>query len=388
MPNYDQFKDKLKSTYRRLPVSKIEAWIKKNFRDEFKTRKNGTEYIICNPFNGDTGFHFNINPEKNKCHDWRGNEWAGPINPATNSRNCSFVKFVRLFKKCSYSEAIKDIMGEEVDIREYLKPESRITDTDSQLYFNVELPKGTEPLVLHKSDMQAKILIKWLKSRGYTDQTIEKSDLRFMGMDVYWPYFEFDTLVYWQSRSRLNKVFNFPSLDVYENNKLIGHLKATKGDYFYGFDDVDQASYLIITEAIFDKNTIGQQALASGGAVLTPTQVKKLKLLSPIKGIILSPDADEAGLTSIISNAELLERAGYKLYYSIPPDMKYKNENEIEVSVKDWNELGQFVVGFDDVRKHHDKQIKPLNTQAKIDIQLRVAEMKERKRRQAIPKSF
>ena len=83
----------------RIPAAKIIKYIEDNF--EYKTRRDGKEYVINNPLNGDTGFHFNINPDKGVCHDWRGDEWAGPINPESNKRNVSFIKFIRLYKKCS-----------------------------------------------------------------------------------------------------------------------------------------------------------------------------------------------------------------------------------------------------------------------------------------------
>lgn len=348
-----------------IPPAKIIAWIAKNF--EFKTRKNGTEYCINSPFNDDTGFNFNINPEKGRCHDWRGDEWAGPINPETNKRNCSFIKFVRLYKKCRYSEAVSDVLGTAVDIRYYLRPENRLTDQSAKKKVAVALPNGVEPL-LSSEDKQARALIHWLGTRGYTNDDIAKNDLHHFGMDVYWPYYEFDTLVYWQSRSRLNKKFNFPSLDVYDKSgKVIGQVDGTKGDFLYGFDDIEPASYVIITEAIFDKHTLREQALASGGAILTPKQIGKLKILGPRNGVILSPDNDSAGLKSIISNYQLLSSHGFSVYYSIPPSLEYEKDG-VKRSTKDWNELGQFVVGFDNVRKLHDDGIKKVTEETLIEL--------------------
>ena len=363
----------------RIPPEKIIAWIEDNF--EYKTRKNKQEYLINNPLTYDKGFHFNINPYKGKCHDWRGDEWAGSINPATNSRNCSFIKFVRLYRKCSYAEAIKEIVGTKVDIRHYLMPKHRVTDEAYQNKFSVKLPEGVVPII-ESDDTTIRILLKWLNSRGYTNEQVVKHNLQYLGMNVYWPYFEFDSLVYWQSRSRLNKRFEFPSLEVYDdNNKLIGQTDGSKGDFLYGFDDVEQASYLILTEAIFDQHTLGEQALASGGAVITSKQLNKIKVLGPKKGVILSPDRDIAGLESILSNYNMLSQAGFNVYYSIPPDIKYLDSDKNQQNVKDWNELGMHACGFSKVRNIHDKNIKRLNTAEQVKLNEMIARMKRDKKK-------
>lgn len=363
----------------RIPPEKIIAYIEANF--EFKTRKNGGEYLINNPLNYDTGFHFNINPYKGKCHDWRGDEWAGPINPSTNSRNCSFVKFIRLYKKCSYSEAIRDILGTSVDIRHYLTPKYRVTDEASQNKFSVKLPESATPII-RSDDLNIKILIKWLNSRGYTIESIEKNNLQYLGMNVYWPYYEFDTLVYWQSRSRMNKRFEFPSLDVYDDKgKLIGQTDGSKGDFLYGFDDIEPASYVMITEAIFDQHTLGEQTLASGGAALTTKQINKLKILGPKKGVILSPDRDIAGIESVLQNGDSLSRAGFRVFFSIPPDIEYTDQDQSVNKVKDWNELGMHVCGFNKVRDIHDNNIKKFNATEMVMLYSLIDKMRKDKRK-------
>lgn len=195
----------------RIPAAKVVAWVEQNF--DFKTRKEGTELLICNPFNGDTSFKMNINPEKLAVHCWTGNEWAGKVNPETGKRNCSFINFVKLFKKCSYPEAIRAVLGAAEDIKAFLRPEARHSTAKGEKKIAMALPEGTEQLI-NATDKQSRILIPWLRSRGYSLADIEKNDLHYLGMEVFWPYYEFDILVMYQSRSRLNKRFNFPS-DIY-----------------------------------------------------------------------------------------------------------------------------------------------------------------------------
>jgi|2_EtaG_2_1085320.scaffolds.fasta_scaffold00181_4 hypothetical protein len=358
--NYDAsaYRSKLGKGFKKLPAAKVAAWIEQNF--EFKTRKGGSEYCINSPFDGDTGHNFNINPENGVCNDWRGNEWAGPINPETNRRNCSFIKFVRLYRKFTYREALKEILGSSTDLSSYLRPEGRVTDGKAQKKITVALPDGTEILAT-SINRQATILIRWLGTRGYTEEDIERNELHHLGMDVYWPYYEFDTLVYWQSRSRLNKRFNFPDIQVRDKKSgdVIGETEGSKGDFLYGFDDVEPASYIIITEAIFDKHTLRDQTLASGGAILTPRQIGKIRILGPKQGIILSPDNDSAGIKSIITNQAMLHREGFTVFCSIPPKLEYTRDGET-FKTKDWNEIGENVSGFDKVRDIHDDGIKKL----------------------------
>lgn len=365
MNKYDNFRNKT-GNRKNIPANKIIAWIENNF--EFKTRKGGSEYLICNPLDGDTDFKFNINPENGVCHYWRGNQWAGPINPVTNKRNCSVVKFVKLYRKCSYREAIAELLGSSEDISSYLRPEGRVSVAETRK-FTIKLPSGTE-LLSTSRDKQASLLNKWLISRGYTLDQIERAELYHLGMNVYWPYFEFEVLVYWQSRSSINKRFEFPSENIYDdNNNIIGKTDGTKGDFFYGFDSIEPASYVIITEAIFCQNTLYDQCLASGGADLTTNQINKLKILGPRKGIILSPDNDKAGISSIIRNKQVLQRLNFPIYYSIPPKIEYIDKNGDKKYTKDWNDI--FVncrVSKDEIRRIHDSRITKLTTREIIRL--------------------
>lgn len=344
--------------FKQLPASSIISWIERNFK--FKTRKNGTEYCINSPFDDDTGFNFNINPESGRCHDWRDDSWAGPINPETGKRNCSFIKFVRQYLNCSYREAVEQVLLAPDAVSEFLRPGVREAPEEAKKTISVTLPEGVQHLG-PAEDTQAKMLKTWLKSRGYTDSGIVKAELYYLAMDVYWPYYEFDTLVYWQSRSRLNKRFNFPALQQFDRaGNLLGETDGTKGDFFYGFDDAEIASYVIITEAIFGQYTVGEQALASGGAILSDTQINKLKILGPRNGVILAPDNDKAGLKSVITNCSKLKPAGFKVFYTTPPKIKYIKDGEEKFS-SDWNELLQFCgMSRKEIRDVLNRGIKPV----------------------------
>ncbi len=327
----------------KIPAKKIVAYIENKF--EHTRRRDGEEYVINNPLTYDTGKHFNINVEKAVCHDWRGDEWAGPVNPKTGRRNCSFVNFVALVEKVSAGEALRLIMGQ--DYITFKSEVNKLPVVKEQM----DLPKGAKPL-LESTYGERDMLLRWLKSRGYSEKEIATANIHHVGVDVIWPYYEYEELVYWQSRSRLNKRFNFPSSEIFDDDgNLAGKREFGKGDYFYGFDQIEPGSYIVITEGIFDAHTIGAQALASGGALLTSSQVKKLKLLNPAKGVILAPDNDAAGVHSAITNSQKLRQAGISSYISLPPD-----------AVKDWNELvTEKSVAKPQIRIMFDEKIQPLN---------------------------
>jgi len=376
MSKYDKYRsltpNKNKTGGKRISPEKIIAWITKNF--DYRVRKNGLEYTICDPFDYDTKFRFNINPELGVCNSWHGNEWAGPINPITGKRNCSFIKFVRVHKKCSYKEALWDVLGASEDVSDYLRPENRVGAFEVKKNVAVAFPDGVS-LLADAKDKQAQLLRTWLISRGYTEEAIAKHELYSLGMDVYWPYFEFDTLVYWQSRSRFNKRFQFPNAYVYDDKGIIvGETEGSKGHFLYGFDEVEPASYIIITEAIFDQYTIGTPAVAVGGAVLTANQINKIKLLGPRKGVILAPDNDVAGYKSVLINAKLLQRVGYKVWVSYPPQLPYEKDGKT-LYIKDFNELfTELKMSLLDIRKCFDENMKPFTVQEAMRIRLLLRE--------------
>ncbi|RLA42936.1 MAG: hypothetical protein DRR06_13325 [Gammaproteobacteria bacterium] len=299
--------------YTTIPPNAIIAWVSKNF--EFKLKKQGAEYHICSPFDDDNAYKFCINPDKGLCHDWRGDEWAGPITK-TGKRNCSVVRFVMLYRKCSYPAALKELLGVNFIAADYKRPIS--DDTEDTM----ALPDGVEPLT-GSTNQQAAMLIKWLKNRGYTDRAISQYDLHFIGMQVYWPYYESDELMYWQARSRVNKRFLFPDVPKH---------------FLYGFDEIDPLTdNITLVEGIFDKQTLGPTTLAVGGAILNDTQIKKIRLLRP-KRIILAPDNDEAGARSVRSNYQRLQHPKTEIYTRLPPSLPYTVSGE-QRHTKDFNEL-------------------------------------------------
>lgn len=338
----------------RLPPDKIYAWVTSNF--EVKERKGGRELRICNPFDGDRKFHLGISIDKALCHDWRGDEWAG-YTPGGKLAKRTFLKFVQVYLNCSYTQAVREVLGSSSSAHLFLRHQRFHRQEEAKKDLSFGLPGGTESLLASKHPKTAATILRWLRSRGIDDRKIEKYNIMHSGLDVVWPYFEFDELVYWQSRSRTDKRFLFPDVAV----------GVGKGDFLYGFDQVEPASYLIITEAIFDCQTLEYQCIASGGASLTDRQLRKIKFLGPRDGIILAPDNDIPGIKSILANASRLEILGFKLLFSIPPEIKYVNDSGGEGVIKDWNDLVSKMEGVDPL-KVMEENVRPLGVRERFKL--------------------
>ena len=335
---------------RRLRPELIEAWVKAHFPD-CKPRKNGRELRINSPFLPDTGYNFNINPAKGKCHDWRGDHWAG-INPRTG-KLCerSFLRFVQVFLNCSYQAALQNVLGDRPDgflpAGAVTRPEPSECKEDA----TVALPKGTQPLLGSKSQKLAARVLRWLAGRGISQELVGRYNIMHSGLDAIWPYYEYGQLVYWQSRSSISKRFQFPDL-----------AEGSGKEFLYGFDKAQPARYVILTEAILDSLVLDRQALAIGGAELSVRQISKLKLLGPRRGIILALDNDRAGIEGILTNAGLLSHLGYPLLAAIPPKLSWRG-----ILTKDWNDVGR-AVGWQAVITRFKEAIKPLTVQFKVAL--------------------
>jgi hypothetical protein len=349
-----------------IPPDKITAWVYKYFPD-CKPRKGGDELRINNPFDGDTGYHFNVSIIKASVHDWRGDSsWVG-FNPNTGKlQHRTFIRFVQLYLtqqrgRCSFPDAIQDVLGASSGARALFKWQKTRLLPEEKEAISLALPEGATEFGQSQPKLVAG-LVAWLASRGVDSKKINKYRIMYSGLSVVWPYFEYDQMVYWQSRSRLNKTFRFPPESV----------GVTKGQFFYGFDQIEPASFVIIVESIFNCLTLEDQCLASGGASLTETQVKKIRLLGPKDGIILAPDNDKAGISSVLHNAALLQQLNYRIFYALPPIVKL-SDNTMS---NDWNDLVK-VAGITEIRKTFEKSVKPFNAQQKLYLENRLKSMGE-----------
>lgn len=319
----------------------ISDWVKSNF--DCRSRKNGDELLIANPFYHNDKMKMNVSCSKGLVHDWRGEDWANGNSP-------TFLRFVQMYRKCSFSEAVKEVCGEGTSLKSIvsqIKREKNLKIAEAEekrLQEKLILPEGSIRITDAPDSMLKKMVVNYLKSRGMDEDTTKQYDIHFQGDNAVWPYYEYEELVYYQSRNITNKIFDFPSKNV---------VSVGKEDFLYGFDMVEPSDYLITTESIIDAITLGEQCVATGGVRLSDMQVHKIRALNPVGGIILAPDNDKAGVGSIVHDYNLLSPY-FNVLCSIPPK-EYDGEE-----CKDWNNLYQITGSKNKVREVFNENIKPV----------------------------
>lgn len=300
-----------------LNPNQIEMWVARHF--EYRRRKGGAELRINNPFDGDTKYKFNINTVKGVCHDWR---------PGHQHFDGPFIRFVQKYKNLSFADAIRDICGQEVDIKSILKRAKarEVPEDDTEIVPDVSLPTTARPFKDGKADLNMQMAENYLASRGISLETACKYNLHY-GIDrIYFPYYEYGVQVYWQARAIHSKTFDFPSLE----DTQIG-----KDHYLYGFDNAEPGTPLLICESIICSITLGDGAVASGGADMGIPQCKKIRAIGPSE-IILAPDRDFEGLSSVLANAEMIESiCDAPIKFVIPP-APHKDWNDMRDDARDY----------------------------------------------------
>jgi len=294
-------------------AEQIENWFKHN-RIDYKNLRG--QFRICNP-DGDSKFCMEISKEKSLVHDFRPNH---------QQYDGTFVRFVSKYKSISISEAIDDICGSNII---YESIENDCDDEDDDIEDEIDLPNGCYSIRDEKmfgSRMRSMVMDYLVKERCLSEYSIIKANIHYLGTSVIVPYYEYGMIVFWQMRHQLSKVFKFPP----SSNK-------SAGDFLYGFDNVEPYSFVIVTESIFNTLSIGDDCVATGGASLKSGQVKLLKSLRPSK-IILAPDNDSAGISSVQKDFLLLRKEKFDVYYCLPPII----DNRPDI---DWNDLKK--IGID-----------------------------------------
>lgn len=274
----------------------IENWIKENF--DYKVQ--GAQILINNP-DGDQKFHMQISPTLGLVHDFRPNH---------QQYDGSFLKFVSKFKGISMMAAIAEVCGKGRVISQYQKvieEEPEIENDDV-----IALPEGSIPLKGGSGKIWEVAMNYLVNVRKFTKEEVFQANIHHLGTNIVVPYYQYGMIVFWQSRMIVDKKFKFPN----------GEDKSA-GNHLYGFDDVEPCGEAIVVESIFNKLSIGSDAVATGGASLKDGQIKLLRVLNPTS-LTLAPDGDDAGIKSITSDFYSLSKyrndAFIKdLWYCLPP---------------------------------------------------------------------
>lgn len=298
----------------RVTPEQIEAWVVGHF--QFRKHKNGREYHICNPFDGDQKYKFNINIIKGVCHDWR---------PGHQQYDGSFIKFVQKVKNISFYDAVREVCGQQVDLRLILKPKKAEEVPEEPQEPSSKLPASAKSFKGDDESVIKLVALNYLATRGVSLEMAKKYDLHYDTKMVYFPYREYDIPVYWQGRSIVGKTFMFPENDASGSGK---------SRYLYGFDFVEPGDIMLVAESNFNAISLGDGATASGGAGMSVHQAKKIRALNPSK-VILAPDHDYEGIMSIMSNAQWIDQQSQIPCFFVIPPAPYKDWNEMYVKLGD-----------------------------------------------------
>lgn len=198
--------------------TQIKSWVSKHFEFKEKVGKYGPELRICNPYDypRDHKFLVYINLSKAAVNDFRPN----------HKRHVSgtFLNFVKHYRKISFNAAVKEVMGSYARSDPRLEDYSEFQRTEKSVV-RVELPEGFVKLS-ESNDVFGGPVRNYLNDRQITDDQIEVFGMGHNGLDAVFPYHEFGDVVYWQSRSTVNKTFMFPA-------------ESSKTEFVYGFDNLD-----------------------------------------------------------------------------------------------------------------------------------------------------
>jgi len=285
--------------------------------------------VIANPW-GDSGKHFNISlVEKRLKRNRRKGFWVHDWRPGHQQHDGSFIRFVQSYRGCTFLDALKEVCGKDVDIRSYLQNTKESQEKASEIPEETELslPSGAKRLDIPADTLAHAIATGYLATREISPAESKQYYLHYDSVSIIFPYIEFGTVVYWQSRTMTGKRFEFPPDSV----------GVTKSQFLYGFDHAEPGDQLIICEAIIDAINIGPGAVAIGGAQLSETQVRKIKILNP-SSIILAADNDQPdkhgirpGIAAIGYNYRLLRPYFTEIFFSIPSD-PHKDWNDVKVA--------------------------------------------------------
>lgn len=332
----------------------IIKWIEKNI-PHYKIRntgKHGDVYTMPNPAApGSGGYKLGISPSAG---------WVKDVRPQNKKYNGSFLSFIAKYRNCSFHDAIKEVCGANVGSKsliEYAVDQLNKRRADAaEEYEPVEEERLALPLGLAKITDKSKpkawsIATRYLESRQISLEVAEKYDIRYSASTLCFPYYEYGSIVYWQTRNIINKIFEFPK--GVEGGKTVE-------DFLHGFDFAEPGTTIFLVESFFNEAVIGDGAMSTGGAALKKRQFNKIKTLFPGK-IILAPDLDKAGIQSLRTNHEILAPHFEKqLFYCLPP----KSYLDLSKEENDWNDIAKNIKHIENpelIRTYIEENAKPLN---------------------------
>jgi hypothetical protein len=248
-------------------------------------------------------------------------------------------------KGISFRQAVREVCGYDLDPRQMFMRRKKQLEGIEEVADEDEttLPEGAVSLDVEKP--YKNIIMAYLNRRKINEDLARSFNLHYTLSTVVFPYYEFEVLVYWQSRDISSKIYMFPP-------PMEG---ISKSQVLYGFDHIETDSDIYIVEGNMEVLTLGDDTAGIGGSLISEEQVKKMRLLSP-KRIVWAMDNDQEGLVGI--------RKGYKIVKRLMPDIPQsyvvppKEHNGKKI--KDWNDMA--IAGcVEDARRYSRANIKPVS---------------------------
>lgn len=179
----------------------------------------------------------------------------------------------------------------------------------------VSLPAGCKKLPSRPTDTMSRVMLAYLKSRGFTYDDIDEYEISYVPFPeedqslianyIIFPFRAHGRVVYWQGRrcmgSASNKSYNPP--------------KTGKRNLLFGYEQAVGKSTLFLCEGPLDAISWGPGGLALTSKVLQPEQVRVLSLME-CKRLIVCLDPEEAKRTKELA-VELQRHVPYKVGYLI-----------------------------------------------------------------------
>lgn len=300
----------------------VESWVRSNalsIKERYSSSRGQKCLLIDNPaVPGDSGYHVGIFPESCRVHDFR---------PNMADFNGDFVKFVALVNGYRWIDAYYAITGNNAASLEELSKMATIrlnekpkTEIKEEIIERIKLKEGYKPITSNP-DTICKMAIAYLNKRQISLEEAIQFKIHYGVNSICFPYYEYDELVYWQVRDILSKRFEFPT-------GLSGQM------FLWNFDNIQSMGDIFITESIFNASVVGEDAVSAGTAKMSREQILKIKSMQP-KRIILCPDNDAAGISSILHNFFAMEKEAI---------FKMSNHNRILYAIPsekdtDWNDF-------------------------------------------------
>lgn len=296
-------------------AEQIELWVRSNsisIKERYSSSRGQKCLLIDNPaVPGDSGFHVGVFPESCRVHDFR---------PNMADFNGDFVKFVALVNGYRWIDAYYAITGNNAASLEELTKMATIRLNEKQKIeikeekeeAQIRLKDGYKP-INKNPDSICKMVISYLNKRQITLEEAIEFNIHYGVNSICFPHYEYDELVYWQIRDTLSKRFEFPT-------GLSGQM------FLWNFNNMQSMGDIFVTESIFNALVVGKDAVSAGTAKMSREQILKIKSMQP-KRIILCPDNDDAGISSILHNFFAMEKEAVfkaanhnRILYAIPPE--------------------------------------------------------------------